>query len=108
MIKRATRTSLAAAILALGVRAVVAQDVPTLNVEPLCKAEAKQAAGLAENCMNDQKQAREDLAKQWAQFTPASRKSCLQLVTGIPGIESYVELLTCLQMKQEVRELPKQ
>ena len=108
MIKCATSTSLAAAILTLGVCAAVAQDVPTLNVEVLCKAEREQAPGLSENCMSEQKQARQDLVRQWAQFAPANRKRCLELVRSIPGYESYIELLTCLQMNKEAKELPKQ
>jgi hypothetical protein len=107
MTKTIARISLAATV-TLCASVSFAQDVPTLDVATLCKAEAKQAGTFAENCMNDQKKARQDLVSQWSQFTPASRKDCIQLVRGIRGLESYVELLTCLQMRQEVRELPKQ
>lgn len=107
MTKAIVRTALAA-FMTLGASVAFAQDVPNLDVATLCKAEGKQAGTFAENCMNDQKKARQDLVGQWSQFTPESRKSCIQLVRGIAGFESYVELLTCLQMKRDVRDLPKQ
>lgn len=87
--------------------AALAQEVPTLDVATLCRAEAKAAPNLAGPCMDDQKRAREDLVQQWSQFTPSERKSCLQVVNTVAGMQSYVELLTCLQMKRDVRELPK-
>ena len=59
-------------------------------------------------CMADQIKARDDLVRQWAQFAPDSRARCTQMVTGIAGMESYVELLTCLQMAKDVKNLPKQ
>jgi hypothetical protein len=84
-----------------------ANDVPHLDVGPVCRAEAKAAGTFAQNCEADQKRAHDDLVKQWAQFSPESRRSCLDVVNSIPGLQSYVELLTCLQIKQDVRTLPK-
>jgi hypothetical protein len=98
---------LVASIVAFGSVTVVANDVPNLDVGPVCRAEAKAAGTFAQNCEADQKRAREDLVKQWAQFSPASRSSCLQVVNSIPGLQSYVELLTCLQIRQDVDKLPK-
>ena len=87
--------------------AAQAQEVPTLDVSTLCRAEAKAAPSLAGPCMADQKRAREDLVQQWSQFTPSERKGCLQMVNTVAGMQSYVELLTCLQMKRDVRTQPK-
>jgi hypothetical protein len=106
-----SRASLLAAIavaFGIGGGVALAQDVPTLDVGPLCRAEAKAAPSLAGPCMDDQKRAREDLVRQWSQFTPAERRSCLELVNTVPGTQSYIELLTCLQMRRDVRTLPKQ
>jgi hypothetical protein len=97
----------AIAIVFLTTVAVPAQDVPTLDVTTLCRAEAKAAPALSEACMSDQKRARDDLARQWSQFTPGERSDCLGVVNTVPGMQSYVELLTCLQMKRDVRTLPK-
>jgi hypothetical protein len=93
-------------VLGTGV-AALAQEVPTLDVGTLCQAEAKQSSTLAGPCMSDQKRAREDLVKQWAQFIPDDRTSCLQMVNTVPGMQSYVELLTCLEMKRDARALSK-
>ena len=99
---------LAAVVLVLSTCVAVAQDVPTLDVGRLCRAEAKAAPGFSESCMADESRARDDLVRQWAQFAPDSKASCMHLATGISGAQSYVELLTCLQMKSDVRSLPKQ
>jgi hypothetical protein len=99
---------LAAIVVLLTPVAVPAQEVPTLDVATLCRAEAKAAPALSEACMSDQKRARDDLVSQWSQFTPAERSSCLGVVNTVPGMQSYVELLTCLQIKRDVRTLPKQ
>lgn len=99
---------IAAIAMVLGTAAVaLAQGVPTLDYKTLCRAEAKQGPNLAEPCMSDQKKAHEDLVRQWAQFPAADRRSCLALVNTVPGMQSYIELLTCLQLKQDVRALPK-
>ena len=108
MMKRIMLPSLAVIALALHAVIAVAQEVPTFDVGPLCRAQAKAAPELGQACMADEKKAREDLVRQWAQFAPDSKASCTQLATGIAGIRSYVELLTCLQIAKDVKSLPKQ
>jgi len=44
-------------------------------------------------------------AKDWTRFPPADRASCLKS-TGITG--SYTDLLTCLEIKRDARQLSKQ
>ncbi len=44
-------------------------------------------------------------AKDWTRFPPADRASCLTS-TGITG--AYTELLRCLEIKRDARQLPKQ
>jgi len=85
----------------------LAADVPTLKVEPSCKAAG--AAGLmmgrtTESCMNDEKSAREDLVKSWSTFSSDDRAHCLSMVsTG--GSPSYVELLSCLEMSRDAKKI---
>jgi hypothetical protein len=107
MISHVALPLLAVILVALGMGVAVANDVPSLDVGPVCRAEAKAAGTYAQNCEADQKRAREDLVKQWAQFSPESQRSCLQVVNSVPGLQSYVELLTCLQIRQDVSKLPK-
>ena len=49
--------------------------------------------------------ARAALEKGWNQFTPSDQVRCVRLVT-VGGGPSYVELLTCLEMAKQVKELP--
>lgn len=85
----------------------VAADVPTLKVEPSCKAAG--AAGLmmgrtTESCLNDEKSAREDLVKNWSSFSADDKTHCLSMVsTG--GGPSYVELLSCLEMSRDAKKI---
>jgi len=108
MTKNMLFLSLAAAAFAANLNAAAAQGVPTLDVNTLCRAEAKAASEFSQNCLGDQKQAHEELVKQWATFSPKSRAECMSVVNSIPGMQSYVELLTCLQIKRDVTTLPKE
>ena len=86
---------------------VAADNVPTLKVEPSCKAAG--AAGLmmgrtTESCMNDEKTAREELVKNWSSFSGDDKSHCLSMVsTG--GGPSYVELLSCLEMSRDAKKI---
>jgi hypothetical protein len=98
------------AILSLGAQlsAAVADEVPTLDVRTMCGAEAQgdPTAGAATACLADERRAREALGTQWSQFAAANRERCVQMATGIAGVQSYVELLSCLQIAKEVKGLP--
>jgi hypothetical protein len=96
--------------IALGAAVLVADTVPTLNVTPSCRASADGILGVKEDietCMRSENEARDQAAKQWNQFPPGDRTSCTTLTTlgGTGG--TYTELLTCLEMKRDVRKLPK-
>ena len=66
--------SLTAVAVALGASVAAAQEVPTLDVGPLCRAQAKAAQELADACLADEKRAREDLVRQWAQSGRTARQ----------------------------------
>jgi hypothetical protein len=62
--------------LALGGALLVADGVPTLDVEAGCRAAAKMGDSLSldeslRQCLSDEKSARSELDKQWSQFPPA-------------------------------------
>jgi hypothetical protein len=88
---------------------LTAQHVPTLNVAPSCRAAAdtaiRQDKQGTSSCLQDERQARAKLQKQWRTFTRAERAHCRQLTT-LGGPPSYVELLTCLQIAKAARALP--
>jgi hypothetical protein len=56
--------------------------------------------------MVDEQRSREQLVSQWAQFPVAIKRSCLSEATNISAIQSYVELLTCIQIAQDASKLP--
>jgi hypothetical protein len=87
----------------------VADNVPTLNVEAGCRAAAKMGDSLSldttlRQCLADETSARDQLMKQWAQFSPALRERCIA-TTETGGDPSYVEILVCLQMGQDAAQM---
>jgi hypothetical protein len=98
---------LTAIFLGTGLAVAVADRVPRLNIDPTCNAAA--ASGIAHDqstrvCKQDELTARDQLDKQWTQFPSADKLRCVQVAT-MGGQPSYVELLTCLEMAREVRNL---
>ena len=96
--------------IALGAAVLVADNVPTLNVTPSCRASADGILGVKqdiETCIRSENEARSQVAQQWSQFSTSDRTSCTSLTTmgGTGG--TYTELLTCLEMKRDARKLPK-
>ena len=84
---------------------------PTLNVKPSCEAAAdrtamEQVAGSnvrdVASCMRDEDEARDQLAKEWAQFSRRDQQNCTSITTT-GGIPSYVELLVCLEMIRDAK-----
>jgi hypothetical protein len=84
-----------------------AADVPTLDVSKTCKpiANDRSFAIDSDRCFKTEKQAREQLTREWANFPVADRGLCTQTAT-MGGAASYVELITCLEMRRDVAKLP--
>jgi hypothetical protein len=81
----------------------VADELPSFSVEASCK--AVEGFGLAikhtlESCVQDENAAKTELTKNWTTYPPAERSRCVaETMVGDP---SYVDVLTCLQMAQDV------
>jgi hypothetical protein len=87
---------------------LAADPVPKLDIRPSCQsagATSVMATRDAAACERDESIARATLEKEWSQFTPSDQARCVRLVT-LGGGPSYVELLTCLEMAKQVKELP--
>jgi len=85
----------------------VNDQVPVFDVAVSCRAAA--TAGLVEaesyqSCMNDERSARDELSLGWASFASNDRGRCATEASG-DGLPSYVELLVCLQMSRDAREM---
>lgn len=102
-------------VLLLGVQLVmpVSDGVPTLNVEQVCQGIAQQGgvsfhdadvADEKKNCLDSEQAIRDELVKRWSSFLPADRADCTNEAT-MGGDSSYTELLTCLEMARDVRDL---
>jgi hypothetical protein len=102
--------AVAAATIALApatAAAAPAPQPPALDVTPLCRAVAQKTApvdGYFRICMEREERAREELRAQWIQFDPRDRSHCLQL-SRLGGLASYVDLLTCLELARDARNL---
>ena len=89
---------------------VVAQagGVPSLEFAQGCHAGARGDANFLATCMRDEQQARQKLSTEWETFPHADRTQCTALARlGGGGLQSYVELITCLEMAKAARALPK-
>jgi hypothetical protein len=108
MIKTGMLFSFAAIALGVLTMPAIATDMPRLDVSRTCRAESSGQKATADSCMADEQKAQEQLTREWSQFAVDIRRNCASEATGIAGIQSYVELLTCIQMAIEAKKLPKQ
>jgi hypothetical protein len=104
--------------LALGAQLMmpVADSVPQLNVEQVCEGIAQQGgvtfhdpsiAQEKKNCLQSEQTTRDELVKQWSNFSPPDKTSCVN-ESRMGGESSYTELLTCLEMARDVRAMREQ
>ena len=100
-------TAGASLLFALG-RPAFADEVPKFDVKRNCHVDVTSYQGDASSkaCIADEQQARNTLIAGWKRFPIPSRIRCSRMVGDIAGSQSYVELLTCLQMAQDVKKLP--
>ena len=85
----------------------VVDRMPELNFEPICRESAGQNRGGRDDraiCIQDEKAARDALARQWSEFDAGDRARCIRLSTS-NGSASYVEVLTCLELDRDARKL---
>src|SRR5262249_9556909 len=109
MLRASVATVLAA--LCLSGSPARSDDVPTLDVNPICRGIASQSSlevGLQqtgfEQCVKSEQDTREQIKKEWSTFSASDKKHCVVLAkTG--GEPSYTELITCMEMARDVRKL---
>ena len=89
-----------------------ADDVPDLNVDPVCRGIAQQAADPGERggpdlafarCVKSEQAMRQKLTDEWSTFMPADKAICIGSEKG--GLASYTDLATCLEMARDARKL---
>jgi hypothetical protein len=80
----------------------LASYAPTIDVHRSCRgaesaALPEERAGAHQRCVRDEQTAREQLSEIWSRIPIESRQLCTDLAMGTSP--SYVELLTCLEMR---------
>jgi hypothetical protein len=109
-------------LLALGAHLVVQQvvvhvsaDVPQLNVLQVCEGIAIQGGSSfhdqavakdRQDCLQSENEVRQELLKRWSTFMASDKTHCIN-ESEMGGDSSYTELLTCLEMARDVRNLGK-
>jgi hypothetical protein len=90
-----------------------ADDIPVLQVEQVCHGIVDQSGGSLtvgdpkvafDQCIAGEKSDRESLSKEWSTFTADDKRHCTA-ETKMGGESSYTELITCLEMARDVRNL---
>ena len=95
------------------VPAARSDQYPVLDVAPVCHGIASQGEleeGLRqtsfEQCVQSEQDVRDELKKEWSTFNSDDKRHCTAETT-MGGESSYTELVTCLEMARDVRELHK-
>ena len=101
---RAFTVSVIGAAIALAAQgAACADGPPELDVSISCRAAARGSVAVGgdkQACLNDERTAKDALAKDWRSFSPLARTQCVGMNrTG--GPPSYVELLVCLEIMRD-------
>jgi hypothetical protein len=94
----------------------VADEVPDLNVDQVCQGIAQQGGSSyhdtatgkeTEDCIKSENEVRQELVKRWSTFSESDKAHCIN-EAKMGGDSSYTELLTCLEMAADVRNLGKE
>ena len=84
-----------------------AGGLPTLDVEPSCDAAGRGAVILGRDkkaCLADETTAQDTLRQNWSKYAAADKSECIGMVTT-GGPASYVELLSCVEILRDARNI---
>ena len=93
--------------LARRTRTAVADSVPNWDLSASCRTAASLGFGgtpsdITQSCLASEQRTREELNKKWTTFPAEDRIGCVKSMTFSP---TYTELLTCLEMRRDVKVL---
>ena len=102
-------TLLSLAILGAEFTTAVADGVPKINIESLCRARSAEdrmmklpEAQSVADCIQEQKTSREKLGTLWPATAGSMRARCRADAVAL-GTLSFVDLLTCLQLAEDIK-----
>ncbi len=88
----------------LGLSPANAQELPSFDAAPSCRTVEKTGIGGGRtfaSCMQSEMAARDQLKAKWAQFHRDDKEQCLRSCNCGNVNQSYVELLTCIEMASD-------
>src|SRR5580693_8404110 len=105
--------SFSTVLLLSGILAAWPQEVPVLDLNPICRGIAQGAAGAGERggpdlsfakCVRSEQSLRRKLVKEWPRYALADRQHCVAETT-MGRLASYTNLLGCLKSATEARKM---
>jgi hypothetical protein len=87
--------------------ALVSEVPPALDFAPGCRATNQSNQANLQGCFRDETAARTKLSETWLQYAVTDRANCSAMATSGGVTQSYVELMTCLQMAKEAKTVGK-
>jgi len=88
-------------------------EVPVLDLQPICRGIAQQASDAGEKggpdlsfaqCVKSEQEVRGKIAEEWSRYALADRQTCIAETT-MGGLASYTNLLGCLKSATEARKM---
>jgi hypothetical protein len=82
---------------------------PTLQVGPSCEAAGRGSVVLGRDkkaCLADESTAQDTLRQNWSKYAATDKSQCIGMATT-GGPASYVELLSCLEIMRDARNIQK-
>jgi hypothetical protein len=96
--------------IALGTQLVVqvSDHIPNYHVERTCQVLKERGEGSDQSykdCLSDEKSAQQQLGPIWSSYSAALRAQCVG-DTSVLGMNSYLDLIVCLQMTDKAESNP--
>jgi hypothetical protein len=104
---------IAAVFLVMPILPAQSDELPVLNVLPLCRGIVSQGADplqagersvSVKQCMDAEQDDRATMKNEWPTFSATDKRHCIAEAT-MGGESSYTDLVTCLEMARDVRKL---
>jgi hypothetical protein len=103
------KIALTAAVILGAVSSTLAKDngPPNIDIQRTCRESSNALSGLTGNndnqdfdaCINDEQAARDQLTKDWADYSAFAKSACIKPKEYLPG---YVEWQACIDMTRDV------
>ena len=81
----------------------VSDTVPAFDIVRECRFESESTPEAFDRCSSEEIDAREKLQKEWPKYVAEDKRIC-NVETAVGGFVSYVELLTCLELANDLRK----